>query len=95
MKLLSYNSIITNGSYKFLDLDFSSAVYQLPLEKLFGISRLSVFLLRQHRNIYCSADHPLEPIYSRRNYSCLFDVLINLTYFEDLLKLEDREFIFI
>ena len=70
--------------------DISSVVFQFPLEKLFGISRLSLFLRYQHRSNCCSADRPLEPIYSRRDYSCLFDTRINQSYFEDSVKLEYR-----
>ena len=74
--------------------EISSVVFQFPLEKLFGFTRLSVFLLCQHCSISCSADRPLEPIYYRRNYLCIFDIRINQSYFEDLVKLEDEEFMF-
>ena len=68
--------------------DISSVVFQFPLEKLFGITRLSVFLLCQHCNI---CDRPWEPIYYRRNYLSIFDIRINQGYFDDSVKLEYRE----
>ena len=74
--------------------NISSVVFQFPLENLLGITRLSVFLLCQHCSISCSATCPLEPIYYRRDYLCLFDIRINQSYFEDLVKLEDEELMF-
>ena len=54
--------------------EISSVVFQFPLEKLFGITRLSVFLLCQHCRISCSAECPSEPVYYLRDYLCIFDI---------------------
>ena len=74
--------------------DISSVVFQLPLEKLFGITRLSVFLLCQHCSISCSAECPLEPIYYRKDYLSILDIRIYQSYFEDFVKLENQELMF-
>ena len=74
--------------------DISSVVFQFPLEKLFGITRLDVFLLCQHCSISCSTECLSEPIYYRKDYLSIFDIRINQSYFEDLVKLEDEELMF-
>ena len=74
--------------------DFSSVVFQFPLEKLFGITCLSLFLLCQHCSISCSAECPLEPIYYRRDYLSIFGIRINQSYFDDSVNLEDEELMF-
>ena len=74
---LQMDHIIIYGSF------YQFCGFQFPLEKLFDITRLSVFPLRQHCSISCSADRLLAPIYFRRDYSCLFDIRINQSYFDD------------
>ena len=74
--------------------DISSLVFQFPLEKLFGITRLDVFLLCQHCSISCSAECLSEPIYCRKDYLSIFDIRINQSYFEDSVKFEDEELMF-
>ena len=64
------------------------------VEKLFVIPRFSAFLLRQHCSISRLVELPLESICSLNENLCLFDIRINQSYFEDLVKLEDEELMF-
>ena len=71
--------------------DISSVVFQFPLEKLFGFTHLSVFLLCQHCSISCSAEVPWNLFIIGEIIYSIFDIRINQSYFDDSVKLEYRE----